>query len=98
MSLSHKIAGKTILIVGGGLLQVPIIQTARMMKLTTVVADMNADAPGMKICDIPMVMSTKDIEGMVRESKKARDDNQDRRSDHSGNRREYDCGCGCKCP
>ncbi|EKP14965.1 alpha-hydroxy-acid oxidizing protein [Leptospira borgpetersenii] len=70
MSLSHKIAGKTILIVGGGLLQVPIIQTARMMKLTTVVADMNGDAPGMKICDVPMVMSTKDIEGMVRESKK----------------------------
>lgn len=55
---------------GGGLLQVPIIQTARMMKLTTVVADMNGGAPGMKVCDIPMVMSTKDIEGMVRESKK----------------------------
>ncbi|PJZ30091.1 alpha-hydroxy-acid oxidizing protein [Leptospira kmetyi] len=70
MSLSHKITGKTILIVGGGLLQVPIIQTARMMKLTTVVADMNGDALGMKICDVPMVMSTKDIEGMVRESKK----------------------------
>ncbi|WP_032927737.1 alpha-hydroxy-acid oxidizing protein [Leptospira santarosai] len=70
MSLSRKIAGKTILIVGGGLLQVPIIQTARMMKLTTVVADMNAQAPGMKICDVPMAMSTKDIEGMVRESKK----------------------------
>lgn len=70
MSLSHKITGKTILIVGGGLLQVPIIQTSKMMKLTTVVADMNGEAPGMKICDIPMVMSTKDIEGMVRESKK----------------------------
>lgn len=69
MSLSHKITGKTILIVGGGLLQVPIIQTSKMMKLTTVVADMNGEAPGMKICDIPMVMSTKDIEGMVRESK-----------------------------
>ncbi|UOG39048.1 alpha-hydroxy-acid oxidizing protein [Leptospira noguchii] len=70
MSLSHKITGKTILIVGGGLLQVPIIQTAKMMKLTTVVADMNGEAPGMKICDVRMVMSTKDIEGMVRESKK----------------------------
>ncbi|MEI7011912.1 alpha-hydroxy-acid oxidizing protein [Leptospira licerasiae] len=69
-SVSKKIAGKTILIIGGGLLQVPIIQTAKTMLLRTVVADMNPEAPGLKICDLPLVMSTKDIEGMVREAKK----------------------------
>ncbi|PJZ70320.1 dehydrogenase [Leptospira perolatii] len=68
--MSKKVSGKTILIVGGGLLQVPIIQTAKTMQLRTVVADMNPEAPGLKICDIPLVMSTKDIEGMVRETKK----------------------------
>ncbi|WP_039947954.1 alpha-hydroxy-acid oxidizing protein [Leptospira fainei] len=68
--MSRKVAGKTILIVGGGLLQVPIIQTAKTMQLRTIVADMNPEAPGLKICDLPLVMSTKDIEGMVRESKK----------------------------
>lgn len=68
--MSKKISGKTILIIGGGLLQVPIIQTAKTMQLRTVVADMNSEAPGLKICDIPMIMSTKDIEGMVRESKR----------------------------
>jgi isopentenyl diphosphate isomerase/L-lactate dehydrogenase-like FMN-dependent dehydrogenase/biotin carboxylase len=60
---------KTILIIGAGMLQVPIIETAKSMGLTVVVADMNLDAPGMKIADFPIVMSTKDIEGMVRESK-----------------------------
>ncbi|TGK09976.1 ATP-grasp domain-containing protein [Leptospira fletcheri] len=68
--MSKKVVGKTILIVGGGLLQVPIIQTAKTMQLRTIVADMNPQAPGLKICDIQMIMSTKDIEGMVRESKR----------------------------
>ncbi|MCB1141135.1 MAG: alpha-hydroxy-acid oxidizing protein [Leptospiraceae bacterium] len=64
------IVGKTILIIGGGLLQCPIIETARQMKLRTVVADMNPDAPGFKISDFHIIMSTKDIEGMVREAKR----------------------------
>ncbi|MCB1158248.1 MAG: alpha-hydroxy-acid oxidizing protein [Leptospiraceae bacterium] len=61
---------KTILIVGGGLLQVPIIRTALSMNLFTVVADMNEEAPGMKLAHRSIIMSTKDIEGMVRESKR----------------------------
>jgi isopentenyl diphosphate isomerase/L-lactate dehydrogenase-like FMN-dependent dehydrogenase/biotin carboxylase len=61
---------KTILIIGGGLLQIPIIQTAKTMKLHTVVADMNPDAIGFRIADEKIVMSTKDVEGMVREAKK----------------------------
>jgi isopentenyl diphosphate isomerase/L-lactate dehydrogenase-like FMN-dependent dehydrogenase/biotin carboxylase len=65
-----KIKGKTILIIGGGLLQVPLIETAKAMKLKVVVADMNPESVGFKIADEKIIMSTKDIEGMVREAKR----------------------------
>lgn len=65
-----SVEGKTILIIGGGLLQVPIIQTAKTMRLHTVVADMNPTSIGFQIADEAILMSTKDVEGMVRESKK----------------------------
>lgn len=65
-----KIKGKTILIIGGGLLQVPLIETAKSMKLRVVVADMNPESLGFKLADEKIIMSTKDIEGMVRESKR----------------------------
>ncbi|HQB61362.1 MAG TPA: alpha-hydroxy-acid oxidizing protein [Spirochaetota bacterium] len=58
--------GKTILIIGAGLLQVPAIKTANSTGLTTVVTDYNKEAPGMKIADFPVVVSTRDIEGTVR--------------------------------
>ncbi len=61
---------KTILIIGGGLLQVPLIQTAKTMNLRTVVADMNPNAIGFQIADEKILMSTKDVEGMVREAKR----------------------------
>lgn len=61
---------RTILIIGGGLLQVPIIQTAKTMKLKTVVADMNPESIGFRIADDRIIMSTKDVEGMVREAKR----------------------------
>ncbi len=51
-------------------MQVPIIQTAKTMKLKTLVADMNPSSIGFQIADEKIVMSTKDVEGMVRESKK----------------------------
>lgn len=66
----NRIKDKTILIIGGGLLQCPIIETARSMKLRTVVADMNLEAPGFELAHSKITMSTKDIEGMVREAKK----------------------------
>ncbi len=69
-NMMSKIKGKTILIIGGGLLQVPVIETAKSMKLKVVVADMNPESPGFKIADEKMIMSTKDIEGMVREAKR----------------------------
>jgi isopentenyl diphosphate isomerase/L-lactate dehydrogenase-like FMN-dependent dehydrogenase/biotin carboxylase len=68
--LLNRIKDKTILIIGGGLLQCPIIETARSMKLKTVVADMNLEAPGFEFAHSKITMSTKDIEGMVREAKK----------------------------
>ncbi|MCB1189504.1 MAG: alpha-hydroxy-acid oxidizing protein [Leptospiraceae bacterium] len=40
------------------------------MKLHTLVADMNPEAPGMKVADSIMIISTKDLEGMVREAKR----------------------------
>ena len=68
--MQNKIKDKTILIIGGGELQCPIIETARSMKLKTIVADMNPEAPGFQLSSGKIIMSTKDIEGMVREAKK----------------------------
>ncbi|BDA78353.1 glycolate oxidase [Leptospira kobayashii] len=65
-----SVADKSILIIGGGLLQVPIIQTAKTMKLKTIVADMNPQSIGFQIADEKIIMSTKDLEGMVREAKR----------------------------
>lgn len=69
----NRIKDKTILIIGGGLLQCPIIETARSMKLKTVVADMNPESPGFQLANSRILMSTKDIEGMVREAKRFTD-------------------------
>lgn len=69
----NRIKDKTILIIGGGLLQCPIIETARSMRLKTLVADMNPTSPGFEFAHDKIIMSTKDIEGMVREAKKYAD-------------------------
>ena len=61
---------KTVLIIGGGILQVPLIQTAKTMGLKTAVADLNKNCEGFQICDIPIEVSTRDIEGIIREIKK----------------------------
>ena len=58
--------GKRIIIIGAGLLQVPAIQIAQEMGLYTIVFDYNKDAPGMKIADYPMIVSTRDVDGSVR--------------------------------
>lgn len=64
-----ELSSKTILIIGAGLLQCPIIRTAKEMGLFVVAADMNPNAPGFEYADHKILMSTKDIEGMVREAK-----------------------------
>lgn len=60
---------KTIMIIGGGLLQFPLITTAKKMGLQVIVTDYNPEAIGMKEADIPIIMSTRDIEGSVRVAK-----------------------------
>ena len=60
---------KTIMIIGAGLLQVPVILTAKKMGYQVIVTDYNQNAMGMKDADIPIVMSTRDIEGSVRVAK-----------------------------
>lgn len=61
---------KTIMIIGGGLLQTPVITTAKKMGYQVIVTDYNPDAIGMKDADIPIVMSTRDIQGSVRIAKR----------------------------
>jgi isopentenyl diphosphate isomerase/L-lactate dehydrogenase-like FMN-dependent dehydrogenase/biotin carboxylase len=61
---------KTIMVIGGGLLQVPVIQAAKKMGLQVIVTDYNSDAIGMRYADIPLLMSTRDIEGSVRVARK----------------------------
>lgn len=54
------------MIVGAGPLQIPAIEIAQEMGLATLVTDYDAEAPGLLMADIPVVMSTKDVEGTVR--------------------------------
>lgn len=61
---------RSLMIIGAGVLQIPVIEIAREMNLKTVVTDYNPDAPGLKLADVPLVMSTKDMEGTVRLAKK----------------------------
>jgi len=55
-----------LMIVGAGLMQVPAIRIAKEMGLRCMVTDYNPEAPGLATADIPVIMSTKDIEGNVR--------------------------------
>ncbi len=64
---------RNIIIIGAGSLQIPLIEAAKEMGLGVVVFDMNAKAPGMALADRPVLMSTKDVEGCVREARRLRD-------------------------
>lgn len=57
---------ETLMLIGAGKMQVPAIQKAREMGLSTVVLDYDPDAPGMSLADYPIEMSTRDFEGCVR--------------------------------
>lgn len=61
---------KTLMVIGGGLLQQPVIHQAKKMGLQVIVTDYNPDVIGMKDADIPILMSTRDIQGSVRVAKK----------------------------
>jgi len=61
---------KNLIVIGGGILQIALIETAKEMGLFVIVFDMSPDAPGMKLADQAVAMSTRDIDGCVREAKK----------------------------
>jgi len=54
------------MVIGGGLLQVPVILAAKKLDLNVIVTDYNPDAIGLRYADVPIIMSTRDIEGSVR--------------------------------
>ncbi|MBI4976334.1 MAG: alpha-hydroxy-acid oxidizing protein [Spirochaetes bacterium] len=55
-----------IIIIGAGVLQMPAIEIAQEMGLYTIVCDYNREAPGMKIADYTVIVSTRDVDGNVR--------------------------------
>ncbi len=58
-----------VMIIGGGLMQLPAIKEAQKLGYRTIVTDYDANAIGLKIADYPVIISTKDIEGTVRLAK-----------------------------
>jgi len=59
-------SNKTLLVIGGGIMQVPLISTAISPGIKVAVVDMNPDAPGIRIADIKIPVSTRDIPSIVR--------------------------------
>lgn len=57
---------KHLMIIGAGLLQVPVIEAAAEMGLATIVTDYDKNAMGLKLADYPIIMSTRDVDGTVR--------------------------------
>ena len=66
MSLKHP---RHILIIGGGVFQVPAIKTAKSMGLKVVVTDYNPEAEGMLLADYPIEVSTRNINLTVNTAK-----------------------------
>ena len=58
-----------LLIIGGGVFQVPAIKVAKSMGLKVVVTDYNRDAEGMLIADYPIEVSTRNINLTVNAAK-----------------------------
>jgi len=54
-----------VIIIGAGLMQVPLIEAARRMGLRTVVTDYNRRAPGFVLADIALEVSTRNIDFSV---------------------------------
>jgi len=57
------------MIIGAGILQVPVIKIAREMGLLTLVTDYDKNAYGLRFADFPVIMSTRDVDGTVRVAK-----------------------------
>lgn len=54
---------ESLLIVGGGILQIPAVKRAKELGYFTIVTDKNPDAPAFSVCDEKIILSSKDIEG-----------------------------------
>ena len=52
-----------VLIVCGGLLQVPAVYIARELGLKVIVTDGSANAPAMKLADEPVILDIYDVQG-----------------------------------
>ena len=57
---------KTIMVIGAGKAQVPLIEAAKKEEYHTVVCDMNPDAPGVALADEYCKVSTKDRDGLYK--------------------------------
>ena len=66
MPIKHP---KHLLIIGGGVFQVPAIKTAKSMGLKVVVTDYNPEAEGMLLADYPIAVSTRNINLTVNTAK-----------------------------
>ncbi|MEA2063369.1 MAG: ATP-grasp domain-containing protein, partial [Gemmatimonadota bacterium] len=64
------ISKRGILIIGAGIMQIPLIEAARRMGLRTVVIDYNLKAPGMALADIALEVSTRNIDFSVLAARK----------------------------
>jgi len=61
---------QTVLIIGAGRLQVPVIKKAKEMGMHTVATDYSTSAPGLALSDDRIIISTRDIDGSVREARR----------------------------
>ena len=60
---------KHLMIIGGGVFQVPVIKTAKSMGLKVVVTDYNPESEGMLLADFPIEVSTRNINLTVNRAK-----------------------------
>ena len=60
---------KHLMIIGGGVFQVPVIKTAKSMGLKVVVTDYNPESEGMLLADFPIEVSTRNINLTVNTAK-----------------------------
>ena len=60
---------KKLLILGAGMMQVPIIQKAASLGIHTIVADFNPNAPGIEYADRFLEISTIDKEAVLNAAK-----------------------------
>ncbi len=54
-----------VIIVGAGIMQIPVIEAAKKMGLRTVVTDYNCNAPGFAMADVGLEVSTRNIDFSV---------------------------------